>query len=144
MESWILYGLVAAFFIACRDMFTKHFTKKYTTTEHLLYYYLLCGVFIGIFALYKHLHNKEERVRCIDTSDIWKYALFALLSIAIISPCEVLSLKHCKNPGQSKSIINLSTLFVFILAVIFLQQTFSMKQLIGVILTICGVYLVVV
>jgi uncharacterized membrane protein len=142
METWMIYGLIAAFLIACRDLFTKHFTNKYTTTEHLLYYYLLCGVFIGSFALYQHfMGNPEDKIRCIEVSDIWKYALFAFLSIAIISPCEVLSLKHCKNPGQSKSIINLSTLFVFVLAVIFLHGTFSVKQFIGIILTLFGVHL---
>ena len=51
MESWIIYGLIAAFLIAARDVFTKSFTSKYTITEHLLHYYVLCGVFIAIFAM---------------------------------------------------------------------------------------------
>ena len=142
MERWILYGLVAAFFIACRDMFTKHFSTKYTTTEHLLYYYVLCGFFIGGYALFRYVQGKEP-IRSIDLSDIWKYALFALLSIAIISPCEVLSLKHCKNPGQSKSVMNLSTLFVFILGYIFLRGTFSWRHFFGIMLTMIGMYFVV-
>ena len=142
MEIWIIYGLVAAFFIACRDMFTKHFSKKYTTTEHLLYYYVLCGTFIGCYALYRHIQGKET-IRCIDASDCWKYALLALLSISIISPCEVLSLKHCTTPGKSKSVMNLSTIFVFILGYIFLRGDFTRRHVLGIVLTMVGMYFVV-
>jgi uncharacterized membrane protein len=142
MESWILYGLVAAVLIACRDMFTKSCMKKYTPTEHILYYYVLCGVFIVGYALYKRNYTKEG-VRCIELSDVWKYALVALLSVAVIAPCEVISIKKCRNPGQSKAIINLNSIFVFFLALIFLKDSFSLKKLIGIMLTVLGIYLVI-
>jgi len=142
MESWILYGLVAAVLIACRDIFTKHFMHKYTSTEHLLYYYILCGVFIVGYALYKH-NFTSENVRCIDWDDLWKYVLIAILTIIVISPCEVLSLKHCQNPGQSKAIINLNTLVVFFLGIVVLKDQFSLKKLGGILLTLIGIYFVI-
>ena len=55
MEAWLLYGLIAAIFIGSRDVFTKHFSTKYTTTEHLIYYYVLCGICIAIYTLYKKI-----------------------------------------------------------------------------------------
>ena len=141
MESWIIYGVVAALFIASRDIFTKHFSSKYSTCEHLLYYYVLCGVIIMMYCAYKH-HYLNQPVRMIDTEDIWKYVLITGLTVAVIAPCEVLSLKHCKTPGQSKSIINLNTLFVFFLGMIFLHDKFSLTKLFGIGLTIIGVYFV--
>ena len=78
----------------------------------------------------------------IDTKDIWKYVLATGITVAVIAPCEVLSLKYCKTPGQSKSIINLNTLFVFVLGIIFFNDKFSMRTLLGIMLTIIGIYLV--
>jgi hypothetical protein len=48
MENWFLYGIIAAVLIASRDTFTKLFTEKYSMTEHLLYYYILCGFYFII------------------------------------------------------------------------------------------------
>jgi drug/metabolite transporter (DMT)-like permease len=142
MEQWLLYGLIAAVLIACRDLFTRNFMKKYSATEHLLYYYVLCGIFIVLYALYKHKFTTEN-IRCIEFDDLWKYMIVAVATIIIISPCEVLSLKHCTNPGQSKAIINLNTLVVFFLAVLFFKEKFSLRTLLGIILTVTGVYFVI-
>lgn len=141
MERWFMYGLVAALFIASRDIFTKHFSKKYTTCEHLLYYYVLCGVFMVTYCFYKRYYRKET-IKMIETEDIWKYVVVTLFTVAIIAPCEVLSLKHCKTPGQSKSVINLNTIFVFFLGMLFLKDKFSLKSLFGIGLTMTGIYFV--
>tara|TARA_B100000902_G_C27314163_1_gene920208 strand:- start:1327 stop:1761 length:435 start_codon:yes stop_codon:yes gene_type:complete len=142
MESWIIYGLIAAFLIAARDVFTKNFSSKYTITEHLLHYYVLCGVFIGMFAMYKK-YIVKERVSFVDTKDLWKYILVAALSAIIISPCQILSLKNCKNPGQAKAIVNLNTIFLFFLSIYFIQSAdFTMKTFLGIGLTTAGVYFI--
>ena len=94
-----------------------------------------------MYCAYKH-HYLNQPVRMIDTEDIWKYVLITGLTVAVIAPCEVLSLKHCKTPGQSKSIINLNTLFVFFLGMIFLHDKFSLTKLFGIGLTILGIYFV--
>ena len=109
MENWVIYGLIAAFLIAVRDMFSKSYIHKYTTTEHLLHYYIFASIFFLIYAFYKKYYVKE-RVEMVDTEDIWKYILMAFLGAIIISPCQLLSLKECKNPGKSKAIINLNTI----------------------------------
>ena len=60
MEQWIIYGLIAALLIAVRDIFTKKFSNKYSAIEHLLYYYILCGFFIILLALYKSKVEGEK------------------------------------------------------------------------------------
>lgn len=143
MELWIIYAIVAAILIAGRDIFTKKFTTKYSPVEHLLYYYILCGFFIILLALYK-TKVQGEKIRFIDTEDIWKFAVIAAISAIIISPCQILSLKHCDNPGKSKAIVNLNSIIAFFLALYFIRGTkLEMKNIFGIILVITGIYLVI-
>ena len=142
MELWFIYGIIAAVLIATRDTFTKVFTSKYSMTEHLLYYYILCGIFISIFALYKKYFMKE-RVRMIQREDLWKYILSAAMSAIIISPCQLLSLKYCKNPGQSKAIVNLNTIFLFLMSIYFIKSAeFTKKTFLGISFTTIGIYFI--
>jgi drug/metabolite transporter (DMT)-like permease len=142
MDLWIIYGLIAAVLIASRDIFTKQFSKKYNTTEHLLYYYILCGFFIGIYAIYKKVILKE-RVNLIHQEDLWKYGIVAAISVIIISPCQVLSIKESPNPGKAKAIVNLNTLFLFFMSLYFIKsEKITLKKIIGIIATVGGIYLV--
>ena len=143
MEQWIFYAAVAAFLIAVRDIFTKKFSTKYSAIEHLLYYYILCGFFIILLALYK-TKVQGEKIKFIDTEDLWKYALVAGISAIIISPCQVLALRGCDNPGKSASIVNLNAVISFIIAAYFISGAkLGMKTLAGIALTILGIYLIV-
>ena len=142
MESWIFYAAVAAFLIAMRDIFTKKLTNKYSAVEHLLYYYILCGFFIILLALYKS-KVQGEKIKFIDTEDLWIYLVMAGVSAIIISPCQFLSLKDCDNPGKSKAIVNMNSVIAFFLAIYFIKGTKSeMKTIAGVILAALGVYLI--
>jgi len=142
MELWVIYGIIAAILIATRDTFSKHFSSKYSVTEHLLYYYILCGIFISMFALYKHCIVKEK-INMIDSQDIWKYVLVAAMSAIIISPCQLLSLKHCKNPGKSSAIVSLSTIFLFFMSLYFIKSAeFTKRTLFGLSLTTMGIYFI--
>ena len=143
MKMWIIYGLIAAILVASRDIFTKKIVKKYTTTEHLLYFYIMCGLFITAYALYQYFW-KQEQIHCIEATDIWKYAIFAFFTVAIIAPCQTLSLKHCQNPGQARSVMSLNIIFAFLFGILFLKQsTFSARTLFGILLTVAGIYFVV-
>ena len=122
MESWLLYALVAALLIAIRSVFTVKFTEKYSVTEHLLHYYLICGFFILIYASYKKFYVKE-RVSLVESEDLWKYILVAGMSAIIISPCQILSLQKCKNPAQSSAIINLNTIFLFFMSLLYIKSS---------------------
>ena len=143
MEKWLFYGLIAAILIAMRDIFTKKFSDKYSPIEHLLYYYILCGFFIILLAIYK-IKVKKEKIKMIDSKDIWLYLLVAGVSAIIISPCQVLSLKTCDNPGKSKAIVNLNSLFAFFFALFFIKGIrLDIKSLFGILLASFGVYLTI-
>ena len=143
MESWIFYAGVAAVLIAMRDIFTKKFTSKYSSIEHLLYYYILCGFFIILLALYKS-KVQGETIRFIELQDLLPYLVIAFASAVIISPCQFLSLKTCDNPGKSKAIVNMNSIIAFMLALYFIKGTkITTKSVFGIILASIGVYLVV-
>tara|TARA_B100000745_G_C19933145_1_gene314290 strand:+ start:179 stop:610 length:432 start_codon:yes stop_codon:yes gene_type:complete len=142
MELWIVYAFVAAILIAARDIFTKKFSTKYSAIEHLLYYYILCGIFIILLAIYK-TKFQGEKIKFIDTEDIWKFVAIAAMSAIIISPCQILSLKYCDNPGKSKAIVNLNGIIVFLMSLYLLKDVkFEMKSLLGILLAAAGVYLI--
>ena len=143
MDSWIFYAGVAAFLIAMRDIFDKKFSTKYSPVEHLLYYYMLCGFFIILLALYKS-KVQGEKIRFIDSHDIWKYALVGAVSAIIIAPCQILALKNCDNPGKSKAIVNLNSMIAFFLAIYFIRGSkFEMRTFVGILLAAFGVYLII-
>lgn len=143
MESWLIYASIAAVLIAGRDIFTKKFSKKYTAIEHLLYYYILCGFFIILLAIYKS-RVQGEKIRFIESEDLWKYMGVAAVSAIIISPCQILSLKECDNPGKSKAIVNLNGVIVFFMSLYLLKDVkFETKTFLGVLLAAVGVYLII-
>ena len=143
MEQWVIYAMVAAILIACRDIFTKKFSTKYSPVEHLLYYYLLCGFFIILLALYKK-YVQGERIRIIETEDLWKYIIVAFLGAVIISPCQILAIKNCDNPGKSASIINLNSIVSFLIALYLIKGAkLEVKTVIGILFAIFGVYLII-
>tara|TARA_B110001452_G_scaffold127024_1_gene105532 strand:- start:218 stop:601 length:384 start_codon:yes stop_codon:yes gene_type:complete len=126
-----------------RDIFTKKFSTKYSPIEHLLYYYILCGFFIILLALYK-TKVKGEKIKFIDTEDLWKYALVAGISAIIISPCQILAISNCDNPGKSASIVNLNAIISFLIATYFISGAkLEMKTFAGIALTGLGVYLII-
>ena len=108
-----------------------------------MYYYILCGFFIVLLALYKS-KVQGETIRLIELKDLWPYLLVAGVSTIIISPCQFLSLKSCDNPGKSKAIVNMNSIIAFVLALYFIKGTkITAKSVFGIILAAFGVYLVV-
>ena len=141
MESWFIYAIIAAILIACRDIFSKNLLKKYSSTEHLLHYYFFTGIFILLFAIYQNYYN-NEKVRIINNNDIFIYIALAFVSSLIISPCQTLSLKNCSSPEKSKAVVNMNSVFIFIFGLfIYKKADIDIKNIVGIILTIVGIYL---
>ena len=142
MEKWIIYGIMAAFLLASRDYFTSNYTSKYTVTEHVLYYYVLCAIAISAYVCYRRF-NYNEKIKIINKDDFWKYALVAIASVLIITPCEVLSIQKSKNPGAARALTNLNTLILFIVSIYFLKtEEITPRKIMGILLTVGGIFLI--
>ena len=143
MEQWIMYGILAAFLIASRDFFTSKYTTKYTTTEHILYYYIFCAISISAYVCYRRINN-NEKIKIIETEDLWKYILIATASVLVITPCEVMSIRSAKNPGKARSLTSMNFVVLFFVSVYFMKsEKMTAKKLGGIILTILGIYMLV-
>ena len=143
MQKWIMYGVLAAFLLAIRDFFTSNYTKKYSTTEHLLYYYVFCALSISAYVCYRK-YNNNEKFKLIEKDDLWKYILIAASSVLIITPCEVISVRSASNPGKARALTNMNFIVLFFVSVYFLKsEKMTPKKLGGIILTILGIYMIV-
>jgi len=143
MEPWVMYGIAAAFLLASRDYFTSNYTNKYTTTEHIFYYYVFCAISISAYVCYRKINNNEN-IKLIEKDDLWKYILVAAASVLIIAPCEVMCIRSAKNPGKARALTNMSFVILFFVSVYFLKtEKMNAKKLGGIILTILGLYMII-
>mgnify|MGYP006144663813 CR=1 FL=1 len=144
MDKWISYALVAAILIGSRDIFTTSFTSKYSSTQHMLNYYVMCGIVILAYCFYRKSIFKENNFKLVDRADLWKYILIAIITVMIISPCIYESLKLSDNPGKAKAIINLNTIVAFFISYLFIRSVkIEMKSILGIFFIAIGIYLII-
>ena len=142
MEQWILYGILAAFLLASRDYFTSNYTSKYTVTEHILYYYVLCAIAISAYVCYRKV-NYNEKFKLIDKEDFWKYAIVAAASVLIITPCEVLSIRSAKNPGKARALTNMNAIILLLVSIYVIKtEKLIPTRITGILFTIIGMYMI--
>ena len=135
MEKWMIYALIAAIFISIRDIFSKDLINRYEYIEYIIYANIL--IFIAtIFYIYMN----NVKLKMPSKNDLFIIILRLIIIYMIIEPCVFYSMKYCDNPGYAKSIINLNTLFVSILAILFLNVKMDRQKLLGVFLIITGSY----
>jgi uncharacterized membrane protein len=137
MEIWVKYALVAAVFIAFRDIIMKDLSRKYSYVDYLSY--ALTFTFIGIWL---YIYVKDIEPKRIEYKDLGVIIFRLLLIYVIIEPAIFYSLKHCKNTGEATSIISMNVIIAFALSLIFLGGKFSYKKLFGILIIMGGGYLV--
>jgi len=136
MEQWIYLAVIAAIFITIRDYLTQDIMKKYSYVSYILYANIF--VFVGTILYISVFNVKLIRP---TTSDFWKIVLRLLIVYIIIEPCIFYAIKYCKNPGYAKAIIGLNTIFIFIIAVLFLKEKVNITKAAGIGLSMLGSYL---
>ena len=137
MEPWIGFAITAAIFIAIRDYISLNIVKKYSYINYIIYANIF--VFIGTML---YVYFSDVKLVKPDTKDLLIILLRIFIVYIIIEPAIYYAMKYCKNPGYAKSIINLNTLFIFMLAVFFLKEKLTLKGVIGVSSIILGSYLI--
>ncbi len=140
MQSWIPYAFAAAIFIAIRDFISKDIIKKYTYTEYVIIANII--IFIGTIIYLVATKTDIRKIKKPNWSELGIILLRLFIVYILVDPCIFNSLKLCDNPGYAKSIINLNTLFLLILALMFYKTEFSMKKTFGVIIVLFGTYLI--
>ena len=136
MELWMKYALVAAFFIAVRDLFSSKIARKYNYIDYIIH----ANIFVFIITMLYVLFTKRK-IKVIDNyNDILLIILRLFIVYLIVEPCIFNSFKNSDNPSKSVSIINLNILILLFLTVIFLKQKVSFKQFLGVVIIFIGLF----
>ena len=140
MEKWIPYAFVAAIFIAIRDFISKDIFTRYEYSD----YVIIANIIIVIGTIIYVIYSKKDitKIRPPKFTELIKIILRIFIIYVIIDPCIFNSLKLCDNPGYAKSIINLNTLFLLLLAFMFYKTEFNVKKTMGVIIILLGTYFV--
>jgi uncharacterized membrane protein len=137
MELWMKYALVAAFFIAVRDIFSSKIARKYNYIDYIIH----ANIFVFIVTMVYVLFTKRKIKIIDDYNDMFLIVLRLFIVFIIIEPCIFNSFKNSDNPSKSVSIINLNILILLILTVLFYNQKISIKHVIGVLIIFGGLYL---
>ena len=128
------YALVAAFFIAVRDIFSSKIARKYNYIDYIIH----ANIFVFIITMLYVLFTKRK-IKVIDNYNDILLIIFRLFIVyLIVEPCIFNSFKNSDNPSKSVSIINLNILILLFLTVIFLKQKVSFKQFIGMMIIFIG------
>lgn len=140
MQTWVPYAFAAAIFIAVRDFISKDIIKNFTYTEYIIIANII--IFIGTIIYLFITKTDIRKIKTPNWSELGIILLRLFIVYIIVDPCIFNSLKLCDNPGYAKSIINLNTLFLLILALIFYKIEFDMKKSLGVVIVLFGTYLI--
>ena len=131
----MIYGMIAAIFIAIRDIFSNDLINRYEYVDYIVW----ANIIIFIATLF-YIYLYDIQLEVPERKDLFIILLRLFIVYMIIEPSIFYSIKYCDNPGYAKSIINLNTLFVFILAIFFLKAKIDKKKILGILLIFTGSY----
>jgi len=137
MEPWIGFAIIAAVFITVRDYLSLGIIKKYSYINYIVYANII--VFIGTMI---YLYFSDIPLIQPNKKDLLIISMRLFIVYLIIEPAVFYAIKYCKNPGYAKSIINLNTLFIFMVAIIFLKEKITVKGVAGILSILTGSYLI--
>ena len=136
MELWMKYALVAAVFIAIRDIFSSKIARKYNYIDYIVHANIL--VFIGTMM---YVIFTKKKIKIIDNyNDLITIILRLFIVYLIVEPCIYNSFKNTSNPSKASTVINLNMFILFLITIIFLNKKIEFKQFLGIILILGGFY----
>ncbi len=140
MEKWIPFAVLAAIFIAVRDFISKDIINKYNYRDYIILANFI--IFIGTIIYIVVTKKDITKIQKPNAKEFIIILLRLLIVYLIVEPCIFNSLKYCDNPSYAKSVINLNTLFLLILALVFYKTELNKKKILGVLLLVGGTYFV--
>ena len=130
------YALVAAIFIAVRDIFSSKIARKYNYIDYIIHANIL--VFIGTII---YVAFTKKKIKIIDNySDLLTIIFRLFIVYLIVEPCIYNSFKNTNNPSKASSVINLNILILFLITIVFLNKKINFKQFLGIILILGGFF----
>ncbi len=131
------YALVAAVFIAVRDIFSSKIARKYNYIDYIIH----ANIFVFIVTMIYVLITKRKIKMIDDYNDIFLIILRLFIVFIIVEPCIFNSLKNTDNPSKSVSVINLNVLILLVLTILFMNKKINFKHFVGVLFMFGGLCL---
>ena len=136
MELWMKYALVAAVFIAIRDVFSSKIARKYNYIDYIVHANIF--VFLGTMA---YVIFTKKKIKIIDNySDLFTIVLRLFIVYLIVEPCIYNSFRNTSNPSKASTVINLNMFILFLITIIFLNKKIDFKQFLGIVLILGGFF----
>ena len=136
MELWMKYALVAAVFIAIRDVFSSKIARKYNYIDYIVHANIL--VFLGTMT---YVIFTKKKIKIIDNyGDLFTIILRLFIVYLIVEPCIYNSFKNTSNPSKASTVINLNMFILFLITIIFLNKKIDFKQFLGIVLILGGFF----
>ena len=140
MQKWLPYAIMAAIFIAVRDLISRDIIYRYDYSDYIIIANMI--IFIGTIIFILVTNKDINKIKPPNIRELMTIILRLFIVYMIVDPCIFNSLKYCDNPGYAKSIINLNTLFLLILTFIFYNIKIDYTKSFGVILLLIGTYFI--
>ena len=130
------YALIAAVFIAIRDVFSSKIARKYNYIDYIVHANIL--VFLGTMA---YVIFTKKKIKIIDNySDLFTIVLRLFIVYLIVEPCIYNSFRNTNNPSKAATVINLNMFILFLITIIFLNKKIDFKQFLGIVLILGGFF----
>ena len=130
------YALVAAVFIAIRDVFSSKIARKYNYIDYIIHANIL--VFLGTMV---YVIFTKKKIKIIDNySDLFTIILRLFIVYLIVEPCIYNSFKNTNNPSKASTVINLNIVVLFLITIVFLNKKIDFKQFMGIVLILGGFF----
>ena len=136
MELWMKYALVAAFFIAIRDVFSSKIARKYNYIDYIVHANILAFIGTMMYVIFT-----KKKIKIIDNyNDLITIILRLFIVYLIVEPCIYNSFKNTSNPSKASTVINLNMFILFLITIVFLNKKIEFKQFLGIILILGGFF----
>lgn len=138
MESWVYYAVLAAVFIAVRDVFGKRISQRYSFVQYLGYASIIVAVCTWIY-----IFAADVKMKPLNMEYLGLILIRLLIVYIIIEPSLYFCINNCKNLGEASAIINMNVLFAFIISCYLYKTPIDIRKVMGILLVIGGSYFIV-
>ena len=138
MESWVYYAILAAVFIAIRDVFGKRISQRYSFIQYLGYASIIVAVCTWIY-----IFVADVKMKPLNMEYLGLILIRLLIVYIIIEPSLYFCINNCKNLGEASAIINMNVLFAFIISCYLYKTPIDIRKILGILLVIGGSYFIV-
>lgn len=145
IKTWVLHSLLAAITFSIGDLSCKLLLNQ--SNVELSTVLAITAIFIGVIGIV-YVINKTSQDKELNFLKVFKNKktfLYLLGFIGFLALGEYYyhsAILHGDNPSFVTAMSSLSIVFIYIISILMYNFTFNMKTLLGIVLTIIGIFII--